>query len=89
MFVKHRSGAGGKEIWKCDVRTCHARVHTLNDNVVLEHGEHDHAPVHGKVAVARENMRQRAENTEEGTRHIVQHTLRQVSIQHAHLLPQQ
>src|SRR6218665_1499133 len=33
-------------------------------------------------------MKQRAETTEENTRQIVQHTLTQVSLPHAHLLPQ-
>ena len=90
MFVRVRDGAGNKEIWKCDVRTCNARVHTKNSVVICERGVHNLASVHDKVAVTkiRADMKQRAEDTEEKTRHIVQHTLTQVSIQHAHLLPQ-
>ena len=81
MFVRVSDGADNKEIWKCD-------VHTKNSVVICERGVHNHAPMHGTVAVtkARADMKQRAEDTEEKTRHIVQHTLTQVSIQHAHLL---
>src|SRR6218665_1348819 len=90
MFVKVSDGADKKEIWKCEIRTCNSRVHTKNDIVISERGEHNHAPVHGKVAVtkARADMKQCAETTEENTRQIVQHTLTQVSFPHAHLLPQ-
>jgi len=90
MFVKVSDGADNKEIWKCEIRTCNARVHTKNDIVTFEFGVHTHAPVHGKVAVtkARAEMKQRAKDTEEKTRQIVQHTLTQVSVQHANLLPQ-
>ena len=50
MYVKVRDGQMGKEIWKCDVRFCNSRVHTLKDVVVHLLGSHDHAPMHGRVA---------------------------------------
>ena len=70
MFVKASDGADNRDIQKCEIRTCNARVHTKNDIAVTnECGVHNHAPVHGKVAVtkARAEMKQRAEDTEEKT----------------------
>ena len=50
MFVKASDGADNKEIWKCEIHTCNARVHTKNDIVTYKCGVHNLAPVHGKVA---------------------------------------
>jgi hypothetical protein len=60
MFAEVSGGADKKEIWKCEIRTCNARVHTKNDIVTYECGVHNYAPVHGKVAVtkARTEMKQ-------------------------------
>ena len=69
MFVKASDGADNKETWKCEIRTCKARVHTKNDIVTYACGVHNHAPVHGKVVVAkaRAEVKQRTEDTEEKT----------------------
>jgi hypothetical protein len=64
-------------------------LHTKDDVVLQAPTAHNHAPKHGKAAVdtVRSQMKQRAEQTEEGTRQIVHQSLTQVSVQHAHLLP--
>ena len=51
LFTKHRDGSDGVEIWRCEVRTCRRRVHTRNNRIVHENGEHNHAVVHGKAEI--------------------------------------
>lgn len=89
MFTKEKVGSDDKIIWKCEVRTCRKRVHTSGQVVLHQMNEHTHAPIHGKsvVAVARHEMKQHAEASEEPTRQVMQHALQQVPVEYAHLLP--
>lgn len=89
MFTKERKGSGNKEIWRCETRTCHARLHTQEDQVIQETGQHNHAAVHGKSNVerVRADIKQRATESEEPTRQIVQLSLTQLPLHYAHLIP--
>jgi len=91
IYSKQRNGANGKEIWMCEVRTCKSRMHTLADVIVKPPNDHSHAPLHGKdrVEELRENMKRRAELTDETTRQVVQNSLTLVTLDQAHLLPSQ
>ena len=89
LFTKHIDGSDGKEIWRCERRSCKARLHTQMNSIVLEVGAHNHTVTHGQVEVetARANMKRRAESAEEATRSIVQNELLNVPIGASHLLP--
>jgi hypothetical protein len=51
MFQKEKDGSNNKEIWRCEIRTCKARAHSKADQLVNQHGAHNHAVVHGKSEV--------------------------------------
>jgi hypothetical protein len=38
-FTREKYGVQGKIIWRCENRTCKARMHTLGDQVLKEPGE--------------------------------------------------
>lgn len=90
LFTKQKDGSDGKEIWRCERRTCKARVHTKNLEIIYEVGTHSHTVTHGQVEVeaARANMKRRGETTEEATRSIIQNELMSVPVAVAQLLPQ-
>jgi hypothetical protein len=48
LFTKNANGSDGKEFWRCEVRTCKARVHTRDDFMLLEVGVHNHTVIHGR-----------------------------------------
>ena len=77
LFTKHIDGSDGKEIWRCERRSCKARLHTQMNSIVLEVGAHNHTVTHGQVEVktARANMKRSAKSSEEATRSIVQNEL--------------
>lgn len=89
LFNKQSDGSEDKELWRCERRTCKARIHTRANTIVMEVGLHNHVVTHGQVEVerARSNMKRRAETTEESTRSIVQNELLTVPVDVAHLLP--
>src|SRR6478609_8438421 len=89
IFTRQRTGINNKVYWICEVRTCRSRVQTVADVVIKAPTEHNHAPLHGKVAVEemREGMKRRAEVTEEKTRQIVHSSMTSIKLDHAHLLP--
>jgi hypothetical protein len=89
MYQKEKDGSDNKEIWRCEVRTCKARVHSAEDRLVIQYGEHNHTVVHGKVLVetVRASMKRRGESTEETTRSIVNNELLSLPVTVAHLLP--
>ena len=89
LFTKNTDGSDGKELWRCERRTCKARLHTQANAIVREVGVHNHMVIHGQVEVekARASMKRRAETTDEATRSIVQNALLNVPIAAAHLLP--
>ena len=63
LYIFHR-GIFKKE-WRCEIRTCKARVHSVDDWIVKMSGEHFHSKENGKeeVAIAKENLRKRARET--------------------------
>lgn len=90
LYTKEKSASDRKTIWRCEKRTCKARLHlSHNDEIVFGPTAHLHAPIHGKysVAVARSNMNRRARESMETTRQIIQQGLAEVSVENAHLLP--
>lgn len=89
LFTKHRDGSQGIEIWHCEVRTCCKRVHTKNETIVQENGEHNHAVGHGKSAVesARTAMKQDASNSVQPTRVVVSRALLNIPSEMSNLLP--
>lgn len=89
LYTKNTDGSDGKELWRCDKRTCKARLHTQANAIICRVGVHNHTVMHGQVEVetARANMKRRGETTEESTRSIVQNELMRVKIGAAHLLP--
>jgi FLYWCH zinc finger domain len=89
LYQKEKDGSENKEIWRCEVQTCKARVHSVGDRLVSQYGDHNHTVVHGKVLVetARGSMKHRGETTEEATRSIVHNELLAVPVTFAHLLP--
>ena len=89
LFTKNKDGSDGKEFWRCDIRTCNARVHTRGNVILLEYGVHNHTVIHGRITVeaTRSRMKRRAETTKETTRSIVQNELLQIPDTAAHLLP--
>ena len=89
LFTKNANGSDDKEFWRCEVRTCKARIHTRGDSILLEVGVHNHTVIHGRVSVerTRQNMKRRAEVTEESTRSIIHNELLNVQLVEAHLLP--
>lgn len=68
------------------MRTCVTEVHMKNDIAILECGVHDHAPVHGKVTVAKTRVVLKQCGDEIEANNIVQYILTQISFQHAHLM---
>ena len=89
FFTKHSVNGDGKSLWRCEKRTCTARVHTKDDEIVHEVATHNHTVTHGQVEVerARAGMKRRGETTEETTRSIVQNELMNVPVSAAQLLP--
>jgi len=89
IFTKNSIGSDGKELWRCEIKTCHARAHTRDEKIIRELGYHNHAVTHGRVEVeaTRCSMKRRAETTEEGTRSIVQNELLNIPGNLAHLIP--
>ena len=89
LFTKHSDGSDGKIFWRCENRTCKARVHTQENQIVHEVETHNHTVTHGKVEVerARASMKRRGGTTEETTRLIVQNELMNVPVSAAHLFP--
>ena len=89
LFTNNKDGSDGKEFWRCDIRTCKARVHTRGNFILLEIGIHNHTVIHGRITVeaTRSRMKRRAETTEEATRSIVHNELLQIPDTAAHLLP--
>ena len=77
MFTKEKHGSEGKEIWRCEMRSCRCRIHSKGDQKVQEIGAHNHALSRGKLDVerVRSNMKLRGETTEEATRSIVDNEL--------------
>ena len=63
LYIIHR-GIIKKE-WICEIRSCKARVHSVDDLIVKMSGEHFHSKENGKeeVAIAKENLRKRARET--------------------------
>lgn len=66
-----------------------SRLHTRNDGIVYENGEHNHAVVHGKAEVenARALMRQDVTNSVQPTRAVSSHGLLNISVEMSNLLP--
>ena len=89
MFTKHRDGSDDVEIWRCEVRTCRKRVHTRNNRIVHENGEHNHAVVHGKAEVeeTRALMRNNAATLEQPTRVVVNRALLNIPVELSNLIP--
>lgn len=56
-----------KEIWRCCDRTCKGRCHTANGQMIKPPCQHSHAASNGQKekAVARTNIKRRAEETAE------------------------
>ena len=88
LFTKHRDGSDGKVIWKCEIRTCHSRIHTVNGQLVDEVRIHNHAVHHGKAKIEymHSNMKQHAAERQEPTRVIVQRGVSQIPVNLAALL---
>src|SRR5688572_15077134 len=88
IFTKHSDGTDGKLLWRCEKRTCKARVHTKDNEIVHKVETHNHTVTHGQVEVerARAGMKRRGETTEETTRSIVHNELMNVPVSAAHLL---
>ena len=63
LYIFHR-GIFKKE-WRCEIRTCKARVHSVDDLIVKMSGEHFHSKENCKeeVSIAKENLRKRARET--------------------------
>ncbi|KAL3885701.1 hypothetical protein ACJMK2_025747 [Sinanodonta woodiana] len=89
IFTKHSENNDGKSLWRCEKRTCTARVHIKDDEIIHEVATHNHTLTHGQVEVerARSGMKRRGETTEETTRPIVKNELMNVPISAAHILP--
>ena len=51
LYIFHRGTE--KREWRCDVRGCEARMHTVDENIVKKSGEHSHSKEHGKAEVAK------------------------------------
>jgi len=89
LFTKHRDGQDGKIIWRCESRTCGARVHSRNDRLLQQVGDHNHAIQHGKAEIesVRSEMKEFAKQRQEPTRVIVQRGVSAVPVGLANLLP--
>ena len=63
LYIFHR-GTSKKE-WRCDVRGCKARIHSVNETIIKKFGEHSHPQEYGKdeVTVMKDLMRKRARET--------------------------
>ena len=51
LYIFHRGTE--KREWRCDVRGCEARMHTVDENIVKKSGGHSHSKEHGKAEVAK------------------------------------
>ena len=49
LDIFHR-GTSKKE-WKCDVRGCKARIHSVNETIINKSGEHSYPQEYGKDEV--------------------------------------
>ncbi len=71
------SADGTRKHWKCEQRSiCHGRLHTDSETgeVVAEPAGQTHAPekAHVEVLLAMESMKDRAVNTQDTTRQVIQ-----------------
>ena len=66
-----------KKIWRCFDRFCKGRCHTANGTIIKLPSQHSHAASTGQLekARARSTIKQRAEESEEPARAIVQAAL--------------
>ncbi|KAL3856371.1 hypothetical protein ACJMK2_011139 [Sinanodonta woodiana] len=53
FFTKHSENNDGKILWSCEKRTCTARVHSKDDEIVHEAATHNHMLTPGQVEVER------------------------------------
>ena len=59
FYIYHRGTI--KKQWRCDVRGCKGRVHSIDEIIVKKSGEHSHPQEFGKeeVAVIKDIIRKR------------------------------
>ncbi|KAI6648313.1 FLYWCH zinc finger domain protein [Oopsacas minuta] len=70
LYIFHW-GAIKKE-WRCDVRGCKARIHSVDETIIKKSGEHSHPQEYGKgeVTVMKDLMRKRGRETNDNP-HVV------------------
>lgn len=76
MFSKEKTDENRKIIWKClsyAKSKCSARIHTMDDGVIKEPHDHNHAPDQAKVQVKNviSGMKDRAETAPETSTHQI------------------
>ena len=89
LYIFHR-GIIKKE-WRCEIRSCKARVHSVDDLIVKMSGEHFHSKENGKVefAIAKENLRKRARKTYDNPHIVIGEETSSLSEAAKSLLPSQ
>jgi len=91
LFTKERDHQD-KVMWRCENRTCGARVHTVNGEIVKwQNPIHRHPAVPGKAEVEGilAAMKERAAATAEPISHIVNTFYARVEVGWAHLIQRQ
>jgi hypothetical protein len=91
-YVLQKPLAGGKQSWECELRRkreCKAKLHLQGERVVARVNEHTHAAnvARCEVLTVRDNMKHRAETTEENPQQIIAQATANMSEAAAAVLP--
>ncbi|KAI6656251.1 hypothetical protein LOD99_11317 [Oopsacas minuta] len=80
-----------KKEWRCDVRGCKARIHSVDETIIKKSGEHSHPQEYGKdeVTVMVDLMRKRGRETNDNPHVTIGEMISLLSESAKSLLPNQ
>src|SRR5690242_14864524 len=85
-FYNRERAFGETVYWRCEVRSCKARLHTRSGEIASVRGSHDHLAVEGRLDIlkVREEMRLVARVSEEAPNNIMTRCLQSFPVESAH-----
>ena len=89
LYIYHRGTI--KKQWRCDVRGCKGRVHSIDEIIVKKSGEHSHPQEFGKeeVAVIKDIIRKRGRESNDNPHVAIGQIASSLSESAMYLLPTQ